>query len=242
MRPVDAVVCWRWAPPAGYRSTFGPETVNALFRSVRRHYPHPHRFICVTDQSHGIDPGVEVQPDFGDFARVPNPFGTKNPSCYRRLRLFHPEAARWFGQRFVSIDLDAVITGDLSALWNRSEEVVMWGDTNPTTFYNGSIMLLTAGARPKVWTDFDPLVSPAEARRAGQFGSDQGWISHALGPREAKWTQTDGVYSYRVHLAPRGGQLPPNARIVLFHGQVDPWDTRGQRIPWVKQHWGSGQV
>lgn len=234
-----SVICWRWTPPVGYRSTFGPETVNTLRRMVARHYPHPHRFLCVTDDPRGIDGDIEIVPDRCDFADLPSPHGGRNPSCYRRLRMFHPDAAQWFGQRFVSMDLDAVISGDLTPLWHRDEDIVMWGDTNPTTYYNGSMLLMTAGARSKVWTSFNPRTSPVRAKRAGQFGSDQGWISYCLGPYEAKWTRRDGVYSFRNELMKeRRTALPVDARVVFFHGAYDPWNVRVQSdYPWIRQHY-----
>ena len=59
----ESVVTWRWRPPTGYRSVFGPETVNTLKRMVDRHYSAPHRFIAVTDDPKGIDPSVELVQD-----------------------------------------------------------------------------------------------------------------------------------------------------------------------------------
>jgi hypothetical protein len=235
-----SIVCWKWPPRKGYRSTFGPDTVNTLRQMVARHYTQPHRFICVTNEPAGIDADVEILPDFGDFAGLLSPHGERNPSCYRRLRMFHPDAARWFGDRFLSIDLDVVITGDLAPLLERSEDFVIWGDTNPTTLYNGSLVLLSAGARPQVWQKFDPRRSPQAAKAAGCFGSDQGWISHCLGPGEAKFTRIDGVYSYRNDLKNKPHVLPGNARIVVFHGQVDPWAPTAQALPWVRKHYVRG--
>jgi hypothetical protein len=234
------VICWKWMPQPGYRSHFGAAAVNTLCRMVRRHYPEPHRFVCVTDDPNGIDADVEVQPAWNDFADVPSPHGGRNPSCYRRLRLFHPEASTWFGERFVNLDLDCVITGDLRPLWNRSEDFIAWGDTNPLpgSHYNGSMMLIRAGSRPQLWTDFDPKVSPRLSKQANCFGSDQGWISYRLGKGEAKWTRKDGVYSFRNEVAKRGGGLPSDARVVFFHGANDPWDRSiQQRYPWVKVHY-----
>lgn len=232
------VLCWRWRPRPGYRSKFEPATVNILRRMVARHYPDPHRFACVTDDPEGLDPEVEVIPAWNDFAGIPSPAGGMNPSCYRRLRMFDPAIGAVFGPRFVSLDLDLVVTGDLRPLWNRSEDFVIWGDSNPRTFYNGSMILMTAGARSHVWTRFDPVSSPKASRAAGHFGSDQGWISHCLGPHEMKWTKADGVYSYRYQIVERlGGQLPANARLVVFHGKPDPWDSEPQRRAWVRQHW-----
>lgn len=229
-------VCWKWPPTNGYRSTFGPETVNVLGKMIARNYPEPHRFCCVTSETRGLNKSVEVIKPWNDFAHVPSPSGGRNPSCYRRLRAFHPDIEAVFGPRFVSLDLDVVITADIRPLFDRPEDFMIWGDTNPRTFYNGSIFMLKAGARPQVWTTFNPATSPRLARDAGHFGSDQGWISKCLGPNEAKWTTDDGVYSYRNHIRERGGTLPENARIVVFHGLGDPWSPEiYSRVPWVRE-------
>jgi hypothetical protein len=238
MTPLS-VVTWKWHTP-GYRSVFGPGTVNTLRRMVARHYPDPHRFICVTDDATGLDPEIEVVPAWNDYASVPSPQGARNPSCYRRLRAFDPEIGSVFGPRFVSIDLDVVITADLRPLWQRPEDFVIWGDTNPRTFYNGSMLLMNAGARPKVWTDFDARRSPVLSRAAGHFGSDQGWISYCLGPGETKWSRSDGVISFRNDVQPRGYNvaLPRGARVVVFHGSMDPWSPIAQRnYGWIREHY-----
>jgi hypothetical protein len=231
-------VTWRWAPVRGYRSAFGPETVNTLRRMVSRHYRAPHRFCCVTDDRKGLHPEIEIIPDEKDFAAVPSPAGGTNPSCYRRLRAFRPDIGAVFGSRFVMMDLDLVITGDLQPLFDRPEDFIIWGDTNPNTFYNGSLVLMRAGARSKVWETFNPKTSPIASKAAGHFGSDQGWISHCLGPDEPKWSTEDGVYSFRKHLFGRRGGLPPNARVVVFHGRNDPWDPVIVRAnPWIREHY-----
>lgn len=233
-----SVVTWKWKSATPYRSQFGPETVNILKECVKRNYHKPHRFICVTDDPKGIDSDIKVIRLWNEFADLPSPFGVGNPSCYRRLRMFGPEAKRMFGNRFVSLDLDCVVTGDLSPLWDRPEDIVLWGDTNPGTFYNGSMMLMTAGCRPQVWDDFHPEKSPKLAKAAGQFGSDQAWISYKLGPDEKKWTVNDGIYSYRIHLRTRQGRfLPKEARIVMFHGGLDPWSPQALSLNWVKDNW-----
>lgn len=232
-----SVVCFKWRPRYGYRSQYGPDTVNVLRRMVARHYAPPHRFICVTDDAAGLEPGVEVVPLWKDFADVPSPHGGQNPSCYRRLRVFRADIAAKLGPRFVCVDLDTVITGDVAPLWDRPEDFVIWGETDPRSWYNGSMFLMTAGARSQVYDRFIPTRSPQQAKAAGRFGSDQGWISHVLGPGEARWTRSDGVYSYRVHIARNGGTLPPDARMVMFHGHIDPWSPAARALPWVREHY-----
>jgi hypothetical protein len=130
------------------------------------------------------------------------------------------------------------VTGDLTPIFERPEDIVLWGDqTNPTTHYNGSLLLMTAGCRPQVWERFDPIYSPRESRSAGQFGSDQGHVSHVLGGGEAKFDKRDGVYSFRCHLLEGRLPLPADARIVFFHGRFDPWHERVSHIPWIREHY-----
>lgn len=237
------ICCWKWKPAPGYRSHFTAEHVNILARMVDRHYRRPHRVICITDDDAGIDEDIGIIPLWSDHAGLPSPHGRGNPSCYRRLRAFSAEARDLIGERFVSLDLDCVIVGDMVPVWDRPEDFVIWGDTNPTTHYNGGMWLLRAGSRRQVWETFDPVRSPIESRRQQQWGSDQGWIGACLGPNEAKWGRGDGVYSYRNHIQPpparggTGGALPQGARIVMFHGAVDPDHAEAQRLAWVREHY-----
>lgn len=235
-----SIVTWKWTPQNGYRSKYSGEQVNVMRRMLQRHYPQPHRFICVTDDPKGIDPEVEIVPLWKDHAGLISKHGIKNPSCYRRLKAFSDEAREWFGERFLSIDLDMVIVGDVSPIFDRQEDFIIWSNStmDKRTHYNGSLWMMTAGARRQVWDEFDPKTSPQLAWKAGCFGSDQAWLSYRLGPDEATWTPKDGVYSYRVHIARHlRGQLPKDARIVAFHGATDPWDHRAQQIPWVREHY-----
>ena len=229
------VVTYKWATP-GYRSAYGPETVNVLRSMVARHYPDPHRFLCVTDDARGLDERIGIVPMFDQFAHLPHPSGPRYPSCYRRLRAFDPEIGKVFGERFVSLDLDCVIVDDLRPLWNRPEPFVGWMGTHARNRFNGSMFLLTAGTRPHVWTDFHPQRSPELAAAAGLYGTDQAWISFCLG-EEARWTEADGVLSYRLHVEPAGGRLLPQARLVFWNGKSDPWGPDAQRLGWVRDHW-----
>jgi hypothetical protein len=75
-------------------------------------------------------------------------------------------------------------------------------------------------------------------------------MSYVLGKNEATWGMNDGVYSYqdeilgrtringRVVVQSRVSSLPSNAKIVVFHGRHDPWETLTQRVsPWIKEHY-----
>lgn len=230
------VACWKWKPAPGFHADYSALHVNTLRAMVARHYPHPHEFVCLTDDPWGLDSTIRVVPVPTRWAELPGPHGV---SCYRRLWAFSGEAAAVLGSRFVSIDLDAVIVGDLAPLFDRPEDFVIWGDTAKATPYNGSLWLLRAGTRRKVWDSFDPETSPALARSLGYIGSDQAWIGAALGTGEPKWSTDDGVYSWRVHLKrARRPALPADARVVFFHGREKPWDPATQAAaPWISEHY-----
>lgn len=232
------VVTFLWKSPPLYRSKFSGHNVDVLRRMVRRHYQDAHRFVCVTDDPAGItEPDVEVFELWPDFADVANPSGRKNPSCYRRLRVFAPNVASWLGERFVCLDLDCVIVGDMLPLWARKDDFVIWKSSTPGNFYNGSMFMLASGSRPQVWTHFDPALSPVMTKQARLYGSDQAWIAYCLGGGEPTWGPADGVYSMRNNIAPGGNRLPENARIVFFHGKGDPWEPSMQRIGWVAKNY-----
>jgi hypothetical protein len=198
-----------------------------------------HEFVCVTDDPSGLEgTDVRVVSLWSEHAGLANPHGGLNPSCYRRLKAFAPEMADILGRRFVSIDLDCVITGDITPLFDRDDDFVIWGDQLKHTPYNGSMWMMTAGARSFVWKDFDPIESPKTAHKAGYYGSDQAWMSFRLGPHQAKWTRKDGVYAFRTDIRRNGGRLPADARIVFFQGNVDPWTPAAKKLcPWIEEHY-----
>lgn len=226
------VVCFKWRTP-GYRGVFDSSHVNTLRDMVARHYPDPHRFVCVTDDPRGIASGIEILPLWDDYANVPNPTGGGRPTCYRRLKLFSADAGDVFGDRIVWLDLDTVICGDLRPLWNRPEPIVLWRNPQNLWPYNGAMGMLNAGARPHVWTDFHPIRSPAQTHAARYRGSDQAWLSFKI-PGEATWSEADGVY-YIGSMPNRDRRsLPGNAKIIFFTGGDPPWKSP---IPWAREHY-----
>jgi hypothetical protein len=225
------VITFKWKQP-GYRSNFRAEHVNTLKRMVERNLSLPHRFICITDDPEGID-GDTMPLWPSPVTSVPN----VKPNCYRRLRLFSEEAAEAFSERVCCIDLDTVITGDLTPLFSRPEPFVIFNGTTPQTPYNGSFWILRAGSRQQVW---ERLVPEAPTLTKGIIGSDQAWLAYVLGPNEATFGKQDGLYSYRLdfRLASQKAQLPEGCRMVSFHGKLDPWTTQAKRAsPWIDEHY-----
>lgn len=229
------IVTYFWR---GGRADYKPEHVNLLRRMVARHYKKPHRFTCVTNHPEGLDRRIRVIPDTEDFATT-HPdieYYKQRPrqSCFRRLRHWQPHAAKLFGRRIVTIDIDVVIVGNLAPIFDRQEDVVLLrGSAGAGSIYNGTLQILNAGARPHVWNDFDPDESPNAARRCGFGGTDQAWLSFILGPHETTIGREEGVYKFSHACKPPRYELPSNARIVHFAGPKKPWDLTNA-VHWIK--------
>lgn len=211
-----SVVCWKWRG----RRQFKPEYVNTLKRAVAANLSLDHEFVCVTDDPKGLDKDIRVVrlPEFKHYDR-----GAGKPSCYVRLWAFDPEFAKQLGERILTIDIDVVITGDLTPLVDRDDDFIIWCDSanHDKIRYQGGLHLMTAGARPQVWNDFDRATTPQAVEESGLAGSDQAWISMCLYPHEKTWDRSDGVY--KSQLLKPDGRIPEDCRIMLPTGVMKPW-------------------
>lgn len=223
---------WLWHQPHG-RIQYTAHHVNIWADMVRRHLTIPHRLSCVTATPEGIDESVEIIKPPGDFQDVILPsWGPTLPQCLRRIAMFRPDASDLFGERFVSMDLDCVVGANIDELFARPEDLVMYSGTSSQRPYNGSMLMMTAGARPHVYTEFTPERATAAGREF--IGSDQAWISYILGRGEATWSAKDGIYFWTQRRAI--GEPPADIRIMFFPGPMKPWGVL-QANRWVERHY-----
>ena len=231
------ILTWLWPQPGG-RAEYTAEHVNIWAAMVGRHLSMPHTLACVTDMPEGIDPSIEIISPPGEFEDVRIPTWSDRrarglPQCFRRLAMFHPNAGEIFGERFVSMDLDCVIADNLDPLFDHDDDFRMYRGTNAARPYNGSLLQMNAGARPKVYTEF----TPERAVAAGKIylGSDQAWISYVLGWCEKTWGPEHGVQWYRS----RQNRHDIRPRLMFFPGTPKPWQVRPSDPsgPWVAAHY-----
>jgi hypothetical protein len=256
-----AVTCWKWKPAQPSGRSFDSSHVNVLRAMVARHLPIPHRFVCITDDTNGLDSRIEAVPmppqtfdslvnvEYRITARplrrhwrwrvVPgtnrNIESTKHfPSCYRRLWLFSEEAQA-LGDRILALDVDVIVTGSLVPLIERDESFVGWCDElNERPRIAGGVYLLRTGAHMDVWTEFDPATSPRIAAEAGYKGSDQAWMSYKLWPNVAVWGRADGL----TKITWLNGEPDESTRLVFTSGHSPPWNKDVRKChPWLKKHW-----
>ncbi len=225
------VITWLWGT-TGWRkdlskkdnNLYTAEHVNALQRMVKANLLIPHEFKCFTDMPEGIN--CETFPL--EFVPTTNTHPTR-PNCYRRLAAFREEMRPLVGDRFVSLDLDCVILGDITSIIDRPKDqfIILEGSAAP---YNGSMWMMDTGCRKQVYTHFHPIESPnvaaAQVMANGRryHGSDQAWISYKI-PGEKTWGKKDGIYQYVYDI--KNKPMPENAKIVFYAGEEKPWSNPG---------------
>ncbi|KAA9005644.1 glycosyl transferase [Histidinibacterium aquaticum] len=248
------VACIKWG------TAFGPEYVNRLYSGVRRHLPLPVRFLCMTEDAEGLHPDVEVLPlpeepfheEMSKALAVANRQG-----AMRKVSLFRPGLIPDHEGPVLGFDLDVVITGDITPLWELPDEKVAmradWVEARrgrPTG--HGSVFRFTPERHGYLYEDIakDPTGEVERAR-----GSEQRYTSTKAQDRgEFDYLPEDMVVSFKhdcLGLPPvnwlRPARLPENARVVCFHGHPKmPEAVEGysgsllryaRPVPWLREHW-----
>jgi len=227
---VITVVTYLWAH-RGRTPTYRPAHVQLLARSVARWLSVPHRVVCISDEP---VKGVETHQ---------NPAPQFPARCYRRLWLFSPEA-RTLGDQILHLDLDLVICGPLDALVQRAADLVVYKAPSIARrgySLNPSVMTLRPGTQTDIWERFcqDPAKIIRLAEADGWWGSDQAVLSYLRRTTPVETVgDADGVVSFRRIRHERLTTLPPNTRIVSFHGKRTPWEPEIQtQHPWIRSAW-----
>jgi hypothetical protein len=231
-----------WSDPARRRSyKFTTQHPIILRNMLRRNCSVPHEFVVVTDSREAAETLSKE-----NIRCIPQDMRTHiDGTCLRKLMIHRPDIGGMLGRRIVALDLDIVIVGNVDDLFNREEDAVFFRNPNfepgnRRAFYQGSVQMITAGARSQLYTDFNPEITPKWInRRFG--GAEQAWISERLGWDEPHWTAEHGIYGAGRLFdgRPDGGvtsELPENAKIIVVPGDREPSQEQVQRDhEWVKE-------
>lgn len=232
-----AIVTFKWKKPStGYKLKspveYSAEHVNILYNSVKRNTTIPFKFICVTDDSNGLNEEIQVVNLWDKYKSL--------GGCYNRLYIFSEEIKNILSERFICIDLDCVIVNNIDSILTRKEDFIInkfISKGGHSQIYNGGLIMMTAGSRKQVWEDFHPEKSLEILDRLRNeknlVGSDQAWIQVNLGENESMFTENDGIYDYSF-LPDK--KLPENAKMIFFPGKVDPSQEKN-KVEWINHHW-----
>jgi hypothetical protein len=232
---------------------YGPDYVNRLASSVRRHTTGAVNIVCFTDDPSGIDPSVQIFP-IPHIDLPPGPMVTG----WRKLCLFRPDLP--IKGECLFLDLDIVITGSLDAFFSyapgRIPIIHNWANLRKTLLGkrpeigNSSVFRFTANECSFVWDQFHSEKEWALAN----FRPPQSYLTHCIRPKMIYWPE-QWVRSFKRHCRPFFPfnlfvvpRLPVNCSIVAFHGRPNPDEAlvgfKGRRIhhycrptPWIADHW-----
>lgn len=256
--PKVAVATVKWG------TRFGPDYVNVLYRAVRDHLRYPHRFVCLTHEPEGLDPGIETMPvpDIG----VP-PSEWLKRGCWPKVALFAPEVFA-DDEIVLYLDLDLMIVGQLDPFidlvrdrpafytlreWNPPIWRVLPLAWRPDRGSQGSIYVWRAGEQRHVYDHFRANVDYVREN----FWSDRFYLPNiAIGATYLPYEWTASFKNVCVRPWPLNLVLPPRrppagVKVLVFHGRPRPIDLMGrpgerwgskrrsgtEPVPWVRDYW-----
>ena len=214
------VACLKWG------TRYSAAYVNNLRAMVARNLTVPHRFLCITDDPSGVE--SETRPMALDV-----------PTWWGKVELFsHPVPGR-----LLFFDLDTVIAGNIDAFAAYDGPFcVVKPFIDRGGGINSGIMSIAPDFGRHIWKRFERDPEAAIKRAHDEADppwnvSDQRWIELNVDHFDYWQDLLPGqVVSYKRDC--RDG-LPPDARVVSFHGHPDPGEVED---PWVLEHWHSADT
>lgn len=247
------IMCIKWG------TLFGPEYVNRLYSGVRRNIDGPVRFMCMTEHADGLHPDIEVLdlPVEPYAAPMAEALAVANrQGAMRKVSLFRPGLVPDLDGPVLGFDLDVVITGDLTPIWQMAPGHICmrhdWTEKRkgrPTG--HGSVFRFDPALHGFLYED---LAANTYAEVEKARGSEQRYTSHKAMDNDC-FTYIPGEYvaSFKYDTNPfplnylRAPQLPPEARVICFHGRPKMTDALvgysgsliryAKRCDWLEEHW-----
>ena len=141
----------------------------------------------------------------------------KPQGCWGKLDAFLPQ----FPGPVICLDLDVVILDDIAPLVRENLHMPWQG-----TKYNGSVYSFTPSAETY-------RLYPEQIPYSTHPRGEQEFVQETHGAVQP----LPGCYSYKIHVAGRGGNPPEDTRIVYFHGFPTPASDSVQNHHWISRTW-----
>lgn len=236
------VICMKWG------TKFSPEYVNILASRVRKNLSGDFRFVCFTDDTTGLNAGIETRP-------LPEMTGLdgRPERGWRKLTLFQERLADLEGTALF-LDLDVVIVDSLDPFFETPGDFRIIEDWNlpGTKIGNSSVFRFEIGARPDV---LDYFLNHREEVYAAHR-NEQAFLSWAIAQKQELlyWDPT-WCLSFKRHFMRRfplgyfcQPKPRPGVKIVVFHGNPNPDCVRDgwhnatglravKKTPWLAELW-----
>jgi hypothetical protein len=205
--------------------------VDRLYNMLQRNLPQGIRMHVYTEPTRPV-PAHMIRHDLTEWPGISGP----RRSWWYKMQLFN---AQHHQGNMLYFDLDTVIVRDISWITALPTDN-LWGirdfkylQNANRSVLNSSIMWWNVSSLAWVWQDF---VSQDVATVTRRYPGDQDYIYAALGANRIRyfdqpqvqswrWQCWDGGYDFgrRAHRLPgTGTQIPPDASVLVFHGNPKP--------------------
>ena len=250
MTQTRTVICMKWG------TLYSTAYVNVLYRAVRAQLTGPFRFVCLTEDTAGLDPAIDAFP-IPEMGLAESHW---KKGGWAKLSVFKKELYDITG-RCLFIDLDSVITGSLDDLFDYGGDIAVidvgenWIKSRHSArpLAGTGVFTFTAGAHPEL---FDRFVADRDAMVA-KYRIEQIYLQGEVADGTLAFWPLEWVLSFKYHLRRPVGlgavlrPAPPPAatRIIAFHGEPRPIDLvrpgwwgifphlgRG-RVKWMMEYW-----
>lgn len=214
------VICFHWGD-WGY--PLAETYINRLYRGVKRHLDMPFRFICFTDMfPRPVMEGIELRP-------------LMVPSWEWNLRKLYAYCPyNGLHGRVLVFDLDIVVVGNLGDLATCFADFATCRGAYRLSHMGGSLQSFSAGYRWNfIWKE---ITTRYEHWKKVTRGSERKFFNHVFKQYNEPWTAWEDILPGQVVSYKRDCRngLPPDARVVRFHGKPRP-----HQVPdkWVGEYW-----
>lgn len=216
--------------------------VNRLHNMVRRYCSYDFEFVCITDDTNGIDPNITtltLPQELSGWWCKPYMFSNQLP----------------INGTVLYMDLDVVISGSIDRLftWEKGSWCIIRDFTRKQRpnwqKYNSSVIRFQAGELDHLWQQFKENRQEMERK----FHGDQDWLYEMTSQSSpAKLFPDEWILSWKWEIRqtkdlnynePRGRRTlrtvenvtpPKDCKICVFHGDPNPEYCQD---PWVKENW-----
>jgi hypothetical protein len=233
------IICMKWG------TKYSSEYVNKLYSMVNRHLSRPFRFVCLTDDRSNLREEVD------SFPLIELKIANGPERGWDKLTTFSAPLYDLSGQALF-IDLDVVIVDGIDCFFDypaRFPIIKDWVKRGITG--NSSVYRFTVNAHADI---LDYFRSNHESVRR-RFRNEQEYLSWYVSEREelsywpAEWCRSFKYHCNRPGVLAwlQAPQKPPDAKIIVFHGNPNPpdaivgrsgkWYRKVLPTSWVAEHW-----
>lgn len=233
------VICIKWG------DLYGPEFVNKLYSMVKRNITREFRFVCITDDTKGIDAVIETLV----IPEICMPVG-KPTTGWKKLTVFSEQLGDLSGKTLF-LDLDVVIVDNIDALFDYSEKFTIienWTQKG-RGIGNSSVFCYRIGEHVDVLKHYEEHMDEV----ISEYGNEQIYLSKKIG--DINYWPEQWCRSFKFHSIPKGilryfltPKIPEGCKILAFHGHPNPDQAAvgnyGGRIlkyfkpaRWIEKYW-----